>query len=73
MSDFFSAGAAGFLIGGTVGLLVVAGMIERLDIPIANIEAAKAVCVGANSTLVSTDWTEATCANRAVIPFTVKK
>lgn len=72
MSKFFENAFVGFLTGLVTGFFSLVMWATDLDISAARIEAAMTVCKDANSTLVSTDWHEATCANQATIPFKVK-
>jgi hypothetical protein len=73
IKTFIDSGVAGFATGLILALLCLSYTFDTKDFPAENMRAAEAICVEINSTLVSADYTEATCANRAEIPYEVKK
>lgn len=70
MRDFFAVYAFGLILGFITAPVAV---MEYVDLPMSHVRAAEAVCIQANSELVSLDRRTATCKNRAEIPYEVQE
>ena len=69
MKEWFVVYLVGLLLGFVTTPITVTAY---ADLSVSNIRAAEAVCIQANSELVSLDRRTATCKNRAEIPYEVE-